>query len=244
MSDNNLKPELEGLVESMFHHIIDGTVIEGGHYLLEQEEDGKVIHLLNPESTATFEAAVQLYSKAKKQGKEVALSFLVGDLSVSPQARQEFNRDFRLPPEYIDILNKYDVSHNEIIFFYESRLRNRGDNRLKTGLKRGAVIESCSSLRLNPEIFGVADQVSNIAHENKPVPNCRMLLAQELQDKELLGFKKAINFCNEDVYNCRGRYSIVYHTLLDGRMDIINIYFNNDGTKNVLVYTKRRKDEK
>lgn len=216
---------IDGLVEKLLPEAVDKTIIEGGHYLLEERGDGKVEHLINPESTLTFEAAVRLYKKAKDGEREVALSFLVGDLAVAPERRREHNQNFQLDTDYVEILRRYGVGQDEVIFFYESRLRNRGDNKIKRGIKKGKVIEWLGSYRLNPDVFGIADQISNSPFMKRPVPNCRMLLAQELQDKEMMGFEKAINICNSDVYNCRGKYSRVYHTLLEGKMEVINVYF-------------------
>src|SRR3989338_1748303 len=232
MIENTPLIQLEGqgitihqLVDMLLPHVIDGTVIEGGHFLLEcfgQHTKPNV----TLEGKLTFEAAVQLYAKAKMQGKKVALAFLVADFSIQSSQREEFNRTFRLPPEYLEILQKYCVAESEIILFRESNLRNRSNASMKKGLKDGLITEIITSE--GKAYVTAAGPISSIQSEGRnPVANCRMLIAQELDDKELAGFTRAINFCDSVAYKCQGRYALVYQTLLRGRMDVINAYFHD-----------------
>jgi len=52
-----------------------------------------------------------------------------------------------------------------------------------------------------------------------------MIMAQQLHDKEKMGFKKAFNFNDMNVYRCPGRYARDYLALLQGTMDVFNIRF-------------------
>lgn len=214
---------IDQLVDMLLPHVIDGTVIEGGHFILERVGD-QAHPDVTLEGKLTFEAAVQLYAKAKAQGKTVALAFLVADFSVPADKREEFNRTFRLPSAYQEILQKYGVEESEIVLFRESRLRNRSNTSLKKGLKSGLVIESLAG---GGKVYlTAAGAVSNIQSEGRnPVANCRMLIAQELADKEQAGYTRAINLCDSVAYKCQGRYALVYQTLLQGTMDVINAYF-------------------
>ncbi|MBU4308847.1 MAG: hypothetical protein KJ566_03585 [Nanoarchaeota archaeon] len=227
----------EEIIKKMLLEVVEKTIIEGGHYLITKEKE-KIIQELNKESTFTFKLACSLVKESRKIGKKVSLSFLVEDLSISPDKRQEFNKNFKLPKEYMDILKENSISEKEIIFFYESRLRNRADNKIKKAVKKKKVLLRNNAFKLNPEIFGSMEILSNISCENKkPVPNCRMLLAQELQDKEIMGFAKSINFCNSNVYKCKRKYTKVYQTLLEGKMDVVNIFLVDDfGEKKIEIY--------
>jgi hypothetical protein len=224
MNSDNIQFDFENISKRIVTHINGRTIIDGGHYLLEEDESGKIKHLVNPVSTATLRAAVHLYKCAKNEKKNVSLGFMMGDLAISPDKRQECNSSFEFPEEYTKILRENGISPEEIIIFYESSLRNRGDKTLKKGLKEGKVVRLSNRLRVNAELFGIADELSN-TNPKKPMPNCRMILAQALRDKELKGYNTAVNFCNSEVFKCHGRYSVIYHTLLDGSMNVINAYF-------------------
>jgi hypothetical protein len=232
--DNGLELILERLVEK----INDKTIIEGGHFLIEQDENGNINQCTNPESTMTWNLAVEIYSRAKKKGEDVSLSFLIDDLSIDPEKRKEYNDNFRLPKLYLDILEEKGISPAETIYFNESRLRNRSDNRLKKAIKNNLVVDSAGAYRLNLNVFGVFnDDAVSSSNDNssKRVPNCRLMLGQELQDKELMGYRMAINFCNQVVYKCRGRFAVVYQTILDGKMDVINVYLRNSSRNGIEV---------
>jgi len=225
--------DLRQLTNELLREVIDGTVIEGGHYYLHAENNGTVTPDITLESKLTFEAAVLLYSVSADLGFEVALSFLVDDFPVPSVYRQKHNAQFRLAPEYEDILLRHRIDPGIVLFFFESRLRNRANNRIRSAVKKGKVINTGVQFQLNPDKLGITDRISSINMASRPVPNCRMILGQELQDKELLGFNKSINFCNSDVYACRGRYAAVYHTLLEGKMDVVNVYFTRQSKEHI-----------
>lgn len=242
MKPNKAQFDFEDITKRIFPHMTGRIIIDGGHYLLEENEEGNTQHLVNPVSTATLKAAVHLYKCAKNEKKNVSLSFMLGDLSLSPNKRREFNSFFEFPEDYAKILKENGISTEEIIVFYESSLRNRGDKTLKKGVKSGRIVMLSNTLRMNVELFGIADQLSNINSE-KPVPNCRMILAQALRDKELKGYDTAVNFCNSEVFKCHGRYSVVYHTLLDGSMQVINAYFTQKLDEVLVDIEKFSKDD-
>lgn len=221
----------KGLLKKLLPMVTDKTIIEGGHYLLEEDRMGKIVHKLNPVSTLAFRKAIILYAESVRLGKKVSLSFLVADLSLSSQKRKQCKEDFTFPAEYIRILAEHGVSVDKVLLFYESKLRNRAGNRIISGLKKGSIIkqDDCCFVS-NPAVCSSDNLLSNIAFDKHPVPNCRMILSQELQDKELLGFNRAINLCNSDVYKCKGTYAEVYHSLLKGRMDVVNVYFTMDSS--------------
>jgi hypothetical protein len=219
-------------MKKLLPKVTQKTIIEGGHYLLEERGMGEIIPKLNPVSTLTFREAVGLYVESKRLGKDVSLSFLVGDLSLSPKKRIECKQGFDFPTEYLRILDEYGVAVDSILLFYESTLRNRAVNRIRSGLKKGSILKEddcCYVSNTTPHNH----LLSNIDFGKKPVPNCRMILGQQLKDKESLGFIRAINFCNSDVYKCRGKYAEVYHTLLEGKMDVINVNFTADGSEGI-----------
>ena len=229
----------KGLLKKLSPMVTGKTIIEGGHYLLEEDRMGNIVHKLNLVSTLAFREAIMLYSESARLGKEVSLCFLVADLSLSPQNRKQCKEDFAFPAEYIHILAEHGISPNEVLLFYESKLRNRAGNRIISGLKRGSIIkqDDCCFVP-SPDACSTEHLLSNVVFDKPPVPNCRMLLSQELQDKEFLGFTKAINLCNSDVYKCKGSYAEVYYSLLDGRMDVVNAYFTMRGSGAIDVEIK------
>lgn len=241
------KQIINDLVDFLSTEIVDKTIIDGGHYLLE-EIDGKVKHLLNPESTLTFKAAVALFKKSKEDNKKVALAFLVGDLSFPPEKRKKMNEEFRLPPEYIKILKENKVDPSEVNLFFEANLRNKASRKIKSSIKKNEAIEVGESYRMNFEKFGISCELSSEnLDKSKRVPVCRMIIAQELLDKEFSGYNKALNFCNADVYKCIGKFASVYQFLLRGKMEVINIYFYKENEKLKIIgdrYNKRTLPER
>ena len=71
---------LEYILQDLDREVIDGTVIDGGHYLIEENPNGTLEHNVDPRSLASFIAAVSLYERSRVRGKQVELSFLVADL--------------------------------------------------------------------------------------------------------------------------------------------------------------------
>lgn len=229
----------KGLLKKLLPMVTSKTIIEGGHYLLEEDRRGKIIHKLNPVSALAFKEAVMLYAESIRLGEEVSFCFLVADLSLSSQNRKQCKENFAFPAEYVHILAEHGVSVDEVLLFYESKLRNRAGNRIISGLKRGSVMKQDDCCFVStPDACSTEYLLSNVVFDKHPVPNCRMLLSQELQDKELLGFTKAINLCNSDVYKCKGTYAEVYHSLLDGKMDVVNVYFTMDSSGIIYVEIK------
>src|SRR3989338_6317271 len=148
---------LENILLQFLPEVVDSTIIDGGHYLVKEDAPGHHTHCLNLESTLTFEVAVKLCAEGRKQGKKVDVSFLVADLAVSKERRQEFNQLFQLPQEYLDILEQNSLPASEVKLFYESRLRNRARRTIKDSLEKGLIVEWGNAYRLNLDIYGIFD---------------------------------------------------------------------------------------
>lgn len=241
---------LDEVITQMLPKVVDGTVIEGGHYPLEQSKNGDVIHKINEASSATFAAAVKLFSSARDSDIHVSLSFLIADLAVEASLRQKFNDSFRLPAVYGGSLLRYRIKEEDIIFFYESTLRNRAQRFTKASLQSGDAVIKDGVCRLSVDMFGPYsdDEIANRPKDApRRVPNCRMILAQQLKDKEelkdsngqKLSFVKAIGFLNPDVYRCEGAFADVYRQLYKGKMDVVTVFFKPDFSVEVRQYDKR-----
>lgn len=218
---------IEQIIQILSEELIDNTSIHCGHYLIEEREDRTINYFIPDLSLDSFRVGTQLYKESKNRGFEgVKLTLLVNDLAINNSAKREKIREnYTLPNEYKNLLDTFAIDKSEIEIVFESRLRNRADKQLKKGLKKGTILNYENQLVLNPVLTrGSGDAVSNKTRGKKQVPNCRMMLAQELLDRQVRGYKKAINICNQELYECKGRYAIIYHTFLKGSMDVINTY--------------------
>ncbi len=228
---NDANSDLGQIVDRASSDLIDRTIIEGGHYIIRYEGN-HLVHYVDSVSLLTFCAAVALYSKSKTLLKKTGFSFLVSDLGVPAEERRQFDASFHLPRAYTTTLSDYGLKDEEILFFYESTLRNRAQRTLKVSVKKGDVVEADDSYRVSVQRFGVFsdDVVSNHTESlERRVPNCRMILAQQLKDKEGCGFKRAVGFYNHEAYLCNGSFAQVYKNIFFGGMGVVTYYFFKNG---------------
>lgn len=230
----NMLKSSDDLISSIIDEIEDNTLIDGGHYSLEQNGE-YIIHKPTFLTTLAFEISIKTYRQAISQNKNVALGFLVNDLGLNPESREEIKKETTLHPEYINLLEKNNLNINDInIVFFESNLRNRSAKQvLRNGIKLGMVKEH-ETLLYVPDLSekekapSFANQVGHKPEEetNNPfvkfIPFCRAIMAQKLSDSEYKGYNKTINFITEHEFKCIGEFAKVYH-VMGGANPVVNI---------------------
>ncbi|MCK5855607.1 MAG: hypothetical protein KAG56_10325 [Sulfurovaceae bacterium] len=223
---NNKYRDLKSLAYDLSKEVTNRTSIHCGHYIIEQSQDDNIEYFIPSLSMDSLSLGIILYLEAKKNKLiGIKLSLLINDFGVNKENRKIYRDEFELPKEYLELLGKSNIPISEVEVTFESRLRNRADKQLKKGRKNGRLIVHNNQLLLNPEYNdGFNEDVSNKPKEGKPVPNCRIMLGQDLLDKENSGYRTAINICNAELYECKGKYVIVYHKFLGGSMNVINVY--------------------
>lgn len=221
------KKTFEEIVDLLSFELEEYTSIHCGHHYFDYDSStGKVNPIIDEISLTTLKIGLSLYELSKQRNiNNVRLSFLVGDLSIHRRYRQDFKQSFSMSAKYLSLITEQGIDESDIDLFFESTLRNRADKQLKRGIKSNSLINYKDAYHINPLRYeGLADRVSNVSPNKKPVPICRLMLSQELVDREKKGFRKAINICNSHLYECKGRYALVYRHLMKGKMDVVNAY--------------------
>lgn len=213
----------------------NNTLIDGGHYQLYQQNN-KIIHKPNYLTKTAFTLAVALLKRAKEQNINAAPGFLINDLGLDDKARQFFKNHVSLHPEYVNILHYSGLAQNEILFFYESNLRNRATKKIiKSGLKKGIVKEE-SSILFVPELSESQKKATFLnqigynpasnSQSSLPIPFCRAIMSQKLSDSTKPGYTNYINILTENEYKCLGEFANLYH-LFGGAFPVVNIVISN-----------------
>ena len=222
---NSLEQGETDLFDKLKTYVIEDTLIDGGHYIFE---NGEVIH---PDklSLLTFRIAIKLYKWGIKKKKNVKISFFVDDFSFPIEKRIEFKREgFSFPEQYKELLR--GVPEEDIVLFFESRERNRAGRKLKNCRKEGKITKIGNSYIVNLKT-GNSYQISLNRENGGIVAVCRMLLAQLLYDRRMMGYKRVINLYNRGMFKCKGTFVDIFYELYDEKIEIINIYFEHNNKK-------------
>ena len=246
VENNNLENSIETLTKELLPHIVDGTIIEGGNFKIR--EGNYKTHYL---STATFKTAVTLYKKVKNENRKfklkrrVTLAFMIDDFSIK-------GVEFKLPDEYVRVLEQQGINQQEIFYFKESNLKNRSRNTLIRLLTKpddaGITVEKEYStdhdaifLHYGAKSSGKKALVATVHKEAlAPTPFGRMLLAQKLLDVEKKGYKLAINLMHEDSYEDKTGQFVDVCSKLGGKIKVINAYFKELDSRVIIDVTSHK----
>ena len=229
ISTNKIKllDTTDELISLISVELLDNTLIDGGHYPLEQKGN-TIIHKPNKLTVLAFELAVKLFKMVQAQNLNVSLGFLINDMGLDSDARYAFKDEIILHPRYSSILQNNNLTIRDITaVFYESNLRNRSSRLiLKKGIKKDLVKEF-ESLLYMPDMSDAskeADFSNYLGHKSGSllIPFCRAIMAQKLADSESMGFKKIINLLTEHEFKCLGEFAKVYH-LFGGENNVVNV---------------------
>jgi len=113
---------------------LEGKIaINAGHYI----PDSKNWNNIGKNPLKTWEIACGLASELLKNGKEVYISMLINDLSLSTKDRTKMS--YKLAEPFVSILKKYGLSESNVIYdlanknsvYAEKRMANRVDYNLR-----------------------------------------------------------------------------------------------------------------
>jgi len=223
----NLFDTTDELLSHISADLSDHTLIDGGHYPLEQEDDN-IIHKPNKLTVFAFELAVKFFKAAQNLRIKTSLGFLINDMGLDTDARNAFKNEITLHPLYLSILQNNNLTVNDIApVFFESNLRNRSSRQiLRKGFKSG-IVKAFESLLYMPDMSDTVKEAdfSNYLGQQSGsllIPFCRAIIAQKLADAESMGFKKVINLLTEHEFKCLGEFAKVYH-FFGGENDVLNV---------------------
>jgi hypothetical protein len=223
--------------------IKDGCLITGGHFMLTSAGPH-----LNEGTIDSFSKAVFHY--AHNRHKKAALGLLINDIGAvcSPTsctiAPEDVSKtEFRLPSEYVGILQEAGVAEKELIIFWEKHMRNRGKKALHKLLSHnsGKIVETeegyiyqCPTSRVNIIL------TRRSPNDKYGTPACPLIMSAYFLENKKLGFTSSLNFYyvgEDNELNVANHYVIEKGRFLalefSGDLDVKNVYlFKNSFMKN------------
>lgn len=103
--------------------------IIAGHYCISEE----LIDLSNEAESEvnSFEFGASLYSSLHNKGKNPKLILFINDIGVDKEQRKKIVDNYRIPQNYIDILNRHEISYDAVKIVFESSIRNRASKEIR-----------------------------------------------------------------------------------------------------------------
>jgi len=208
------------IIESAIEKVKEYTLITGGHYMINSNGEP----ILNNGTIDSFEKAVNLYH-LNRENKTIKLGILVNDIGATCSGSginsscslslKYALKDFKLPAEYLAILDKYDISANEVVIYREKYIRNRSK---KMFLK---IIANNPSIKREHEGIWYVNEYDRIiltrinSFDKYGTPACPLIMAGLIFQQENDNYQHSINFYYVDKENLQNIPNL--HVIEKGR---------------------------
>jgi hypothetical protein len=187
----------------------DRTVIEGGHYTIDQDIDDVTLW--------TWRRAAALYRLACEMGlRDIGLTLLVEDFHVPAEDRMSFRQNYALPKPHSQVLTELGIATDAVDVVWEVQLRNRAHGDLRRRLK--------SKLTKQPDGYYVpATSATGRQVTEGTTPVCNFLMARHFADKDAK-YALSINF-HDYRWECQANGGVIVSRLLYGtKIPVYNAY--------------------
>ena len=234
VQQNKILEESKDLLE-------DNVIVTGGHFRIFFGKKG-FSENLNKGTVESFLLAVMLFTFAKKINLDVSLGLLINDMGSSCDEdvcrlkTLKFSReDYRLPDEYLNILESSGLNSRTVEIFWEKHVRNRGKKELLKsikGYKAGLVKNTSGFFIKDPGGYEKIVLTRTLGKDKYGTPACPLIMAG-LNILQSAQYKKSINFYytgNDNIDNIPNPYVIEkgrrVTELLGKKISVNNIFFN------------------
>lgn len=221
--------------------------IIAGHYCVAEE----LIDLSNDGESEiqSFEFGVNLYSQLLENNKNPNLVLFINDIGISKEQRKAFIENYNIPDNYLSILNRYEITPEQLDIQFESSIRNRASKEIRKLKKSNSnLFEFISST--DPRLVRCVDPAAfcEVASEQKEAitikgpdneylvvkegsnPKCNTILATLFNNLERTHSSDAIINCFNVIYVNRIKLGeFVANKLFNNMPDKINIFFDENG---------------
>jgi len=223
------------------HYLNNSCLITGGHYRIFYKNK-RFIENLNEGTINSFKLAVSLYKIAKSRKLVIDLGILINDMGASCDESEcdiknlVFEREsYRLPSQYLEILEQEGISREIIMIFWEKHARNRGKKEfLKRLKKKNSDIfgEAGGFFISDTRGFGKIILTRTRENDKYGVPACPLIMAGlNLEQNKI--YKSSINFyyiANDNLMNIDNYFVIEkgkrVSEIFGAGISVNNIYFN------------------
>jgi hypothetical protein len=223
------------------HYLSNNCLITGGHYRIYYKNKS-FIENLNEGTISSFKLAVSLYKIALSRKLAVNLGILINDMGASCDESEcdiknlVFEREsYKLPGQYLEILEQESLSREEIKIFWEKHVRNRGKKEFLKRLKRknsNIFREAGGFFISDSRNFGKIILTRTRENDKYGVPACPLIMAGlNLEQNKI--YKSSINFYyigNDNMMNIPNYFVIEkgkrVSEIFGAGMSINNIYFS------------------
>jgi len=176
------------------------VLIIAGHYCIAS--DYSALSNLAETEINSLILGIEHYQDALQQGQQAKLVIWINDIGITPMEREQYQRSYRLPYNYANLLMQADMPENDIIIRFESRARNRASKivgQLKrrypdviselfaddSGLIRCVDTESCFSNNTKQKVLTIQDEIgSPLVIKEGDSAKCCAILAQFFSELE------------------------------------------------------------
>jgi hypothetical protein len=219
----------------------NNCLITGGHYRIFYKNKS-LIENLNEGTINSFKLAVSLYKIAKYRKLVIDIGILINDMGASCDDNEcdiknlGFEREsYRLPSQYLEILEQESIFREEIKIFWEKHIRNRGKKEFLKKLKKNN-----SNIFSEAEGFFISDSCGfgkiiltrKRGNDKYGVPACPLIMAG-LNLEQNKTYKSSINFYyigNDNQINIPNYFVIEkgkrVSEIFGATISVNNIYFN------------------
>ena len=223
------------------HYLNNNCLVTGGHYRIFYKNKSFKENL-NEGTINSFKLAVSLYKIAKSRKLVVDLGIMINDMGSSCDESDcdiknlVFERElYKLPNQYLEILEQESISREMIKIFWEKHVRNRGKKEFLKRFKRkdsDIFRETGGFFISDSRGFGKIILTRTRENDKYGVPACPLIMAGlNLEQNKI--YKSSINFYytgNDNIMNIPNYFVIEkgkrVSEIFGAGISINNIYFN------------------
>lgn len=169
------------------------TAVLAGHYCLS-ENMSELSHQEESEQ-ASFAYGASIVGTAREHGLPSSLVLWVNDIGVNPDNRRELKENYRIPENYLHILDKWGIGTESVDVMFESTMRNKASVLLRklfarsphlfrkvSNTSKGLVrCVSNSFCGIEPEVKDAyvitGPNMEDLVVKEGPNPKCNLILA-------------------------------------------------------------------
>ena len=224
-------------IEKLFK---DDLIITGGHFMILPNGQAN----LNSGTINSFKEACEYYLEAKDRGVKVSLGILVNNMGgvcdIKKQTciadPEKIKKDFKLPNEYLKILEKIQMNPNALKIYWEKSLRNLGKKQLLKQIKqknKNILLKDGAYWLVNPDDGRSINLSRANANDKYGIAACPLIMAALAEQMKKDGFSSSLNFYYVDTENEENIPN--YFAIEKGRIVAGNFFPGNEMTNVYLL---------
>ena len=232
---------MKKILDGAQRYLSNNCLITGGHYRIFYKNKSFQENL-NEGTINSFKLAVSLYKIAQSRELAIDIGILINDMGASCDDSEcdiknlVFEREsYRLPNQYLEILEKEGISREMIKIFWEKHARNRGKKEFLKRLKRNSsdIFKEAGGFFISDtQGFGKIILTRKRESDKYGVPACPLIMAGlNLEQNKI--HKSSINFYyigNDNLMNIPNYFVIEkgkrVSEIFRASISVNNIYFN------------------